>query len=164
MFMGCENGSLFILHIECYWAQFSSNLVLVQPLKGRGDSKLLYSAACNVCQLLVGYYIVNHAWVLGSCISTTWLGPSVKNWDSNLFWGETHCVSSEHSSSDSACVFCALTVLKQCRSCNGQVYLYQLAPRTVSEITCIFLGHGLWISVYIHLYIKWKLQYDTGLC
>lgn len=50
--MGCENGSLFILHGECYRAQFSSSLVLVQPLEGRGGSQPLQAAACSVCQLL----------------------------------------------------------------------------------------------------------------
>lgn len=69
----------------------SSNLVLVQPLEGRGDSEVLYSAACKVCQLLVCYHTINHAQVLGSCISTTWLGPSLKTWDLNLlFWGRIH--------------------------------------------------------------------------
>lgn len=168
--MGCENGSRFILHIECYWAQFSSNIVLVRPLEGRGDSELLYSAACNVGQLLVCYHTVNHARVLGSCISTTWLGPSPKNWDPKLFWDRV-CISPcfiravlirlsrGQCKTDNASTLCsALTVLKKSKSCDGQVYFSHLAPRTVSEITCIFLGHGLWISMYIHICIKWKLQ------
>lgn len=111
--MGCENGSLFILHIECYRAQSSSNLVLVRLLKRRGDSKLLYSAACTVCQLLLCYHTVKHspgAWLLHLLHLA---GTRLK------------------------------TVLKKCKSCNGQVYFYQLAPRTVSEITSIFLGYGL---------------------
>lgn len=154
--MGCENGSPFILHVECYWAQFSSNLVLVQSLKGREDSELLRPAACNVCQLLVCY----HAQVLGSCISIIWLGPSLKNWDLNLFWDRIYFSLFHQSSSDyqwgsikqRLYSFSTLAVLKKCKSCNGQVYFYYLVPTIVSVITCIFLGQGP-LNIHVHIYI-----------